>query len=373
MSFNTFGHMFRVTTFGESHGVAIGCVVDGCPPLIPLTAEEIQRDLDRRRPGQSRFTTQRQEPDEVKILSGVMAHPESGAQVTTGTPIALLIENTDQRSKDYSDIKDKFRPGHADFTYEAKYGLRDYRGGGRSSARETACRVAAGAIARKVLGERVSIVGYLVQMGGDRVDPARFDASEIERNPFWCPDAAAAARWETLLGEVRKAGSSVGGVIEVVARGVPAGLGEPVYDKLDADLAKAMMSINAVKGVEIGDGFAAAALRGEDNADEMRAGNEGPRFLANHAGGILGGISSGQDIVVRFAVKPTSSILVPRLTVDRQGRETEIVTKGRHDPCVGIRAVPVGEAMMAAVLADHLLRHRGIYGTSASGSPRPAG
>jgi chorismate synthase len=352
---SSFGELFRFTTWGESHGPAIGVVVDGVPSRLPLAAEDVQRWLDRRKPGQSRFTTQRREPDRVEILSGVFEG------VTTGTPVSLLIRNEDQRSKDYGEIKGAYRPGHADYTYDVKYGLRDHRGGGRSSARETACRVAAGAIARKVLGDGVAITGCLVQVGPDRIDRARFDAAEIERNPFWCPDAAAAARWGALLGEVRKAGSSVGAVVEVVARGVPAGLGEPVYDKLDADLAKAMMSINAVKGVEIGDGFAAAALRGEDNADEMRTGNDGPRFLANHAGGVLGGISSGQDVVVRFAVKPTSSILTPRRTVDRQGRETEIVTKGRHDPCVGIRAVPVGEAMMACVLADHLLRHRGVY------------
>jgi chorismate synthase len=361
MSFNTFGHMFRVTTFGESHGVAIGCVVDGCPPLIQLSAEDIQRDLDRRRPGQSRFTTQRQEADAVKILSGVMAHPETGVQVTTGTPIALLIENTDQRSKDYSDIKDKFRPGHADFTYEAKYGLRDYRGGGRSSARETATRVAAGAIARKILPE-VSVRGALVQMGPHRIDRARWDWDEIARNPFFCPDQDKAAFFETYLDGIRKQGSSIGAVIEITAEGVPPGLGAPIYAKLDSDLAAAMMSINAVKGVEIGAGFGAAELSGEENADEMRTGNNGTRFLSNHAGGVLGGISTGQPVVARFAVKPTSSILAPRKTVDRGGAETDIVTKGRHDPCVGIRAVPVGEAMMACVLADHWLRHRGQVG-----------
>ncbi|MGJ4946137.1 chorismate synthase [Bradyrhizobium sp. HKCCYLS1011] len=361
MSFNTFGHMFRITTFGESHGVAIGCVVDGCPPRIPLTAEEIQRDLDRRRPGQSRFTTQRQEPDQVKILSGVMAHPESGAQVTTGTPIALLIENTDQRSKDYSEIKDKFRPGHADYTYEAKYGLRDYRGGGRSSARETATRVAAGAIARKILPD-VKVRGALVQMGPHKIDRSKWDWDEVANNPFFCPDKDKAAFFADYLDGIRKSGSSIGAVLEIVAEGVPAGLGAPLYGKLDADLAAAMMSINAVKGVEIGAGFAAAELTGEQNADEMRAGNEGVRFLSNHAGGILGGIATGQPVVVRFAVKPTSSILNPRLTVDRDGNDTEILTKGRHDPCVGIRAVPVGEAMMACVLADHLLRHRGQVG-----------
>jgi chorismate synthase len=349
MSFNTYGHMFRVTTFGESHGVAIGCVVDGCPPLLPLTAEEIQLDLDRRRPGQSRFTTQRQEADAVKILSGVMAHPETGVQVTTGAPIGLLIENTDQRSKDYSDIKDKFRPGHADYTYDAKYGLRDYRGGGRSSARETAMRVAAGAIARKII-PGVTVRGALVQMGPHRIDRAKWDWDEVARNPFFCPDKDRAAFFEDYLDGIRKKGSSI------------AGWGAPVYGKLDADLASAMMSINAVKGVEIGAGFLAAELSGEENADEMRMGNQGVTFLSNHAGGILGGISTGQPVVARFAVKPTSSILSPRRTVDRKGNETEIVTKGRHDPCVGIRAVPVGEAMMACVLADHFLRHRGQVG-----------
>ena len=363
MSFNTFGHMFRVTTFGESHGVAIGCVVDGCPPQIPLTAEEIQRDLDRRRPGQSRFTTQRQEPDQVKILSGVMAHPDTGAQVTTGTPIGLLIENTDQRSKDYSDIKDKFRPGHADFTYDAKYGLRDFRGGGRSSARETAMRVAAGAIARKVVAG-MTVRGALVQMGPHKIDRERWDWNEVGNNPFFCPDKTTAEFWEGYLDGVRKSGSSIGAVIEIVAEGVPSGLGAPIYGKLDGDLAAALMSINAVKGVEIGAGFAAAEKSGEDNADEMRAGNDGPVFLSNNAGGILGGISTGQPIVARFAVKPTSSILTPRRTIDRLGQETEISTKGRHDPCVGIRAVPVGEAMMAVVLADHLLRHRAQCGES---------
>jgi chorismate synthase len=361
MSHNTFGHLFRVTTFGESHGVAIGCVVDGCPPLIPLSEAEIQRDLDRRRPGQSRFTTQRQEPDQVKIISGVMAHPETGAQVTTGTPIALLIDNTDQRSKDYSDIKDKFRPGHADFTYDAKYGLRDYRGGGRSSARETAMRVAAGAIARKILPD-VTIRGALVQMGSHKVDRARWDWDEVGKNPFFCPDPVQAKFFEEYLDGIRKSGSSIGAVLEITADGVPAGWGAPIYGKLDADLASAFMSINAVKGVEIGAGFSAAELSGEANADEMRMGNNGATFLSNNAGGILGGISTGQPVVARFAVKPTSSILTPRRTIDRSGANTEIMTKGRHDPCVGIRAVPVGEAMMAIVLADHFLRHRGQVG-----------
>jgi chorismate synthase len=362
MSHNSFGHLFRVTTFGESHGPALGCVVDGCPPMIPLDAAEIQAELDKRKPGQSRFTTQRREPDEVKILSGVFQDDRTGRQVTTGTPIALLIENLDQRSKDYSEIKDKYRPGHADYTYDVKYGLRDYRGGGRSSARETAARVAAGAIARKLLPE-VTIRGALVQMGPHAIDRANWDWDEVRRNPFFCPDAKAAASYEGYLDELRKEGSSIGAIIEVVAEGVPPGLGAPVYGKLDAELAGALMSINAVKGVEIGDGFATARLRGEENADEMRPGNQGaPVFLSNHAGGVLGGISTGQPVVARFAVKPTSSILSPRLTVTRYNEATEIVTKGRHDPCVGIRAVPVGEAVVACVLADHFLRHRAQVG-----------
>ena len=361
MSHNTFGHLFRVTTFGESHGVAIGCVVDGCPPRIPLNVEDIQLDLDRRKPGTSRFTTQRQEADTVKILSGVMVDDTTGQQVTTGTPIALEIANTDQRSKDYSDIKDKFRPGHADFTYEAKYGLRDYRGGGRSSARETASRVAAGAIARRIV-PGLMVRAALVQMGPHKIDRATWDWDEVGNNPFFCPDKNKAAFYADYLDGIRKSGSSIGAVIEVVAEGVPAGLGAPIYAKLDGDLAAALMSINAVKGVEIGDGFEAAALSGEENADEMRIGNQGPSFLSNHAGGILGGISTGQPVVARFAVKPTSSILSPRKTVDRQGGDTDILTKGRHDPCVGIRAVPVGEAMMACVIADHYLRHRGQVG-----------
>ncbi len=361
MSHNSFGHLFRVTTFGESHGPALGAIVDGCPPRIPLTAEEIQSYLDKRKPGQSRFTTQRQEADAVKILSGVF-EDENGRQVTTGTPIALVIENTDQRSKDYGDIADKYRPGHADYVYDAKYGVRDYRGGGRSSARETAARVAAGAVARKIIAG-VTIRGALVQIGPHKIDRARFDWSEVDRNPLFCPDAGAAARWQDYLDGVRKAGSSIGAVIEIVAEGVPAGWGAPVYGKLDADLAAAFMSINAVKGVEIGAGFEAAELSGEENADEMRMGNDGkPVFLSNNAGGVLGGISTGQAVVARFAVKPTSSILTPRRTIDRAGHETDIVTKGRHDPCVGIRAVPVGEAMMACVLADHFLRHRGQVG-----------
>ncbi|HWA92553.1 MAG TPA: chorismate synthase [Rhizomicrobium sp.] len=363
MSFNSFGHMFRVTTFGESHGPALGCVIDGCPPGIALVEADIQADLDRRRPGTSKFVTQRKEPDTVRILSGVFQDERMAEQVTTGTPIALLIENVDARSKDYGDIRDKFRPGHADYTYWAKYGVRDYRGGGRQSARETASRVAAGAVARKVLASlygAVKVRGALVQVGAHKIDRARWDWDAVARNEFFCPDPASVAPWTEYLEGVRKAGSSIGAVIEVVAEGIPAGLGAPVYAKLDADLAGAMMSINAVKGVEIGDGFAAALLSGEENADEMRAGNDGaPKFLSNHAGGILGGISTGQPIVARFAVKPTSSILSPRKTVDVAGNETEIATKGRHDPCVGIRAVPVGEAMMALVLADHALRHRG--------------
>jgi chorismate synthase len=366
MSHNSFGHLFRVTTFGESHGPALGCVVDGCPPGIPLTEADIQAELDRRRPGQSKYVSQRKEPDQVRILSGVFQDERMGGQVTTGTPVTLLIENVDAKSKDYSDIRDKFRPGHADYTYWAKYGLRDYRGGGRSSARETASRVAAGAIARKVLQQMyagVTVRAALIQMGTETVERARWDWEEVGRNAFFCPDADAVGPWTEYLEKIRKAGSSCGAVIEVVAEGIPAGLGAPVYGKLDADLASAMMSINAVKGVEIGDGFAAAMLSGEENADEMRAGNDGKsRFLSNRAGGILGGISSGQPIVCRFAVKPTSSILSPRKTIDVHGSETEISTKGRHDPCVGIRAVPVGEAMMALVLADHALRHRGQMG-----------
>jgi chorismate synthase len=353
---NSFGTLFRFTSWGESHGPAIGCVVDGVPPRLDLDPADIQRWLDRRRPGQSRFTTQRQEPDEVKILSGVFEGK------TTGTPISLLIENVDQRSKDYGEIKDRFRPGHADYTYWIKYGIRDYRGGGRASARETAVRVAAGAVARLVLGAGVTIRGALVQIGPHAIDRGRWDWEEVERNPFWCPDAVKAKEWEAYLDGVRKSGSSAGAVIEVVASGVPAGLGEPIYGKLDGDIARALMTINAVKGVEIGAGFASAALSGEENADEMRQGNDGVRFLSNKAGGILGGISTGQDVVARFAVKPTSSILSPRRTVDLAGNEVEITTKGRHDPCVGIRAVPVGEAMLACVLADHLMRHKAQCG-----------
>jgi chorismate synthase len=352
MSHNTFGHLFRVTTWGESHGPAIGCVVDGCPPRLALSEADLQPWLDRRRPGQSKFTTQRQEPDQVRILSGVFEG------VTTGTPIALTIENVDQRSRDYSAIAEQFRPGHADLTYDLKYGVRDYRGGGRASARETAMRVAAGGVARRVLGDAVRIRGALVQMGTSRIDRTRWDWAELDNNPFFCPDPVAAADWEAMLTAVRKSGSSVGAVIEVVAEGVPPGLGAPIYGKLDAELAAALMSINAVKGVEIGEGFAAASLSGEANADEMRMHDGLVSFESNHAGGILGGISTGQPIVARFAVKPTSSILTPRRAVDRSGQEVEVSTKGRHDPCVGIRAVPVGEAMLACVLADHLLRHR---------------
>ncbi|MBM3621870.1 MAG: chorismate synthase [Alphaproteobacteria bacterium] len=356
MAGNTFGHLFRFTSWGESHGPAIGCVVDGAPPRIPLSEADIQAFLDKRRPGTSRFVTQRQEPDAVKILSGVFEG------VTTGTPISLLIENVDQRSKDYGAIKDQFRPAHADYTYLQKYGVRDYRGGGRQSARETAVRVAAGAIARKILGDGVAIRGAVVQMGTQKVDRAKWDWDAVGDNPFWCPDRQAAQAWEGYLDDVRKRGSSVGAVIEVVASGVPAGLGAPIYDKLDGDIARALMSINAVKGVEIGDGFAAAALSGEENADEMRMKDGKVTFLANHAGGILGGISSGQDIVARMAVKPTSSILTPVRSVDRHGNDIEIRTTGRHDPCVGIRATPVAEAMIACVLADHLLRHRAQCG-----------
>jgi len=362
MAGNAFGELLRFTTWGESHGPALGCVVDGVPPRIPLSESDIQPWLDRRRPGQSRYTTQRREEDKVEILSGVFEG------MTTGTPVSLMIRNGDQRSKDYSEIAETFRPGHADYTYWAKYGIRDYRGGGRSSARETAARVAAGALARQILrnllaDRSVTVRGALIAMGSEAIDRAQWDWDEVARNPFFCPDARAAERFAEYLDRLRKAGSSVGAVIEVVASGLPPGLGEPIYGKLDSDLARAMMSINAVKGVEIGDGFASAGLTGEENADEMRRGPDGtPQFLSNHAGGILGGISTGQDIGVRFAVKPTSSILVPRKTLTTEMAETEIVTKGRHDPCVGIRAVPVGEAMMAFVLADHLLRHRGQVG-----------
>ncbi len=352
MTGNSFGHLFRFTTWGESHGDAIGCVVDGVPPKIPLSEADIQFYLDRRKPAQSKYTTQRKESDTIKILSGVFEG------MTTGAPISLVIYNEDQRSKDYDEIKDKFRPGHADYTYFMKYGIRDYRGGGRSSARETAMRVAAGAIARKILGDKVKIKGAMVKMGTHAIDRNSWVSGEIDQNPFWCPDNKTAKLWETYLDDIRKQGLSIGAVIEVVAEGVEVGLGSPVYDKLDADIAKAMMSINAVKAIEIGDGFAAAELTGDKNADEMRMENGKVKFLSNHAGGILGGISTGQPIVVRFAVKPTSSILSPVRTVTKDGKDTEISTKGRHDPCVGIRAVPVGEAMLACVLADHFLRNK---------------
>ncbi len=356
---NSFGHAFRFTTWGESHGPEIGCVVDGVPPSIVLSEADIQFWLDRRRPGQSKFTTQRREPDTVRIVSGVFEG------LTTGTPLSLVIENKDQRARDYSEIADKFRPSHADYTYIAKYGIRDYRGGGRASARETAMRVAAGAVARKVIGDGISVRGALVQIGDHSIDRSAWDWDEVERNPFWCPDVKAAEKWEEMLETVRKDGLSLGAVVEIVATGVPPGLGEPVYDKLDGDLARAMMTINAVKGVEIGAGFGVAAMTGAQNADEMRAGRDNnPVFLSNNAGGVLGGLSTGQDIIVRFAVKPTSSILKPLRTVDIKGEETEIITKGRHDPCVGIRGVPVGEAMMACVIADHTLRHRGQIGLS---------
>ncbi len=362
MSHNTFGHLFRVTTWGESHGPALGCVVDGCPPGIPLRAADIQSWLDKRRPGQGRFVTQRQEADAVRILSGVFEDERTDGPVTTGTPISLMIDNTDQRSRDYADIATAFRPGHADWAYFAKYGVRDYRGGGRQSARETAARVAAGAIARKVLGAGVSVRGALVQIGPHAVDRDRWDWDETGRNPFWCPDAATVAVWESHLETIRKAGSSTGAVVEVEATGVPPGWGAPLYGKLDGELAGALMSINAAKGVEIGSGFAAAALSGEANADEMRAGPHGPVFLSNHAGGVLGGISTGQSVVARVAFKPTSSILTPRRTLNEAGEEIELRTTGRHDPCVGIRAVPVVEAMTACVLADAYLRHRGQVG-----------
>lgn len=362
MSWNTFGRALRMTTWGESHGPAIGCVVDGCPPGIPLTEADIQGFLDKRKPGQSRFTTQRKEADEVAILSGVFTDEETGKQVTTGTPIALEIQNTDQRSKDYGDIQDKFRPGHADYSYFVKYGVRDYRGSGRASARETACRVAAGAVARKVL-PGVTIRGALVQMGPHPITRENWDWGAVDENPFFSPDPNIVSEWGEYLDSLRKAGNSCGAVIEVVAEGVPPGLGAPVYGKLDQDICSALMSINAVKGVEIGSGFATAAMTGTENADRMRPGDDGePVFLSNHAGGVVGGIATGQPIVARFAVKPTSSILTPVETIDKAGNETDVSTKGRHDPCVGIRAVPIGEAMMALVLADHFLLHRGQTG-----------
>ncbi|MEM6637046.1 MAG: chorismate synthase [Pseudomonadota bacterium] len=359
MSYNSFGRVFRVTTWGESHGPALGATIDGCPPGVPISEAELQVWMDKRKPGQSRFTTQRRETDAVEVLSGVF----DGR--STGTPIQLMIRNTDQRSKDYSEIADKFRPGHADIAYWQKYGIRDYRGGGRSSARETAARVAAGGVARAALGQlapKLSVLGYMVQMGPHAIDRSRFDDGEIANNPFWSPDAMSAEAWATYLDQLRKSGDSCGAVIEVRAKGVPVGIGAPVYAKLDTDLAAAMMSINAVKGVEIGDGMAAAALTGSANADEISMGGDGPIYSSNHAGGILGGISTGQDVVVRFAVKPTSSILRPRKTITLSGTPTEIVTKGRHDPCVGIRAVPVGEAMAACVLLDHILLDRAQTG-----------
>ena len=359
MSMNSFGHLFRVTTWGESHGPALGATVDGCPPGVAIDAAMIQHWLDKRKPGQNKFTTQRREPDEVEILSGVFDG------VSTGTPIQLMIKNTDQRSKDYGDIAETFRPGHADITYWQKYGIRDYRGGGRSSARETAARVAAGGVAREAIKSMcsgVQITGYMIQIGPKTINRDNFDWDEIEKNAFWTPDAKAAKDWAIYLDELRKSHDSVGAVIEVVARGVPAGLGSPIYGKLDTDLAAAMMSINAVKGVEIGDGMAAAALKGSENADEIYMGSDGHYFGSNHAGGILGGISTGQDLIVRFAVKPTSSILTPRKSIKKNGEPIEVITKGRHDPCVGIRAVPVAEAMMACVILDHMLLHRGQIG-----------
>ncbi len=365
MSHNTFGQLFRVTTWGESHGPALGCVVDGCPPGLALRPEDIQVWLDRRKPGGSKFVTQRQEPDSVRILSGVFEDERTNGQVTTGTPISLMIENVDQRSKDYSEIARAFRPGHADHAYFAKYGVRDYRGGGRSSARETAARVAAGAVARKILGEGVRIRAALVQIGPHAIDRSRWDWDQCDQNPFWCPDAQMAAQWEDYLDGVRKSGSSIGAVVEVIAEGVPAGWGAPLYGKLDAELAGALMSINAAKGVEIGAGFDSATLSGEANADQMRMTPHGPVFTSNHAGGVLGGISTGQDLIARVAFKPTSSILSPRQTVDEDGHEVDLRTKGRHDPCVGIRAVPVVEAMTACVLADAFLRHRGQTGGGA--------
>jgi chorismate synthase len=362
MSYNSFGHLFRVTTWGESHGPALGCVVDGCPPGLPLTAADIQVFLDKRRPGAGKFVTQRQEPDQVRILSGVFEDERTGGPVTTGAPISLMIENVDQRSRDYSEIAHTFRPGHADYAYLSKYGVRDYRGGGRSSARETAARVAAGAVARKVLGPDITIRAALVQIGSIKADRTRWDWSQTERNPFWAADPGVVEAWERHLETVRKAGSSTGAVIEVEATGVPAGWGAPIYGKLDAEIAAALMSINAAKGVEIGDGFAAAALTGETNADEMRMGDDGVQFLSNHAGGVLGGVSSGAPIVARVAFKPTSSILTPVRSIDDTGGEIEMRTKGRHDPCVGIRAAPVVEAMVACVLADAMLRHRAQTG-----------
>ncbi len=362
MSHNTFGHLFRVTTWGESHGPALGCVIDGCPPGIRFTLAEIQSYMDKRKPGQSRFVTQRREEDIVKVLSGVLPEEDGETLVTTGTPVSMLIENTDQRSKDYGEIASRYRPGHADYAYDVKYGIRDYRGGGRSSARETAARVAAGALARKVV-PGVIVRAALVQIGKIKINRENWDWDQVDQNPFFAPDAAIVPVWEEYLDGIRKAGSSVGAVIEVVAEGVPAGLGAPIYAKLDQDIASNLMSINAVKGVEIGNGFGAAEITGEENADEMRMGNDGkPLFLSNHAGGILGGISTGQPVIARFAVKPTSSILTERLSIDKDGNNVSVRTKGRHDPCVGIRAVPIGEAMVACTIADHFLRDRGQNG-----------
>ncbi|MFV8801277.1 chorismate synthase [Yersinia sp. LJYL362] len=360
MAGNSIGQFFRVTTFGESHGIALGCIIDGVPPGIPITEADIQLDLDRRRPGTSRYTTQRREPDQVRILSGVFE------RVTTGTSIGLMIENTDQRSQDYSSIKDVFRPGHADYTYEQKYGVRDYRGGGRSSARETAMRVAAGAIAKKYLAQKfgVQVRGYLAQIGDISCDVVDWD--QVEQNPFFCPDASKLESLDALMRELKKAGDSIGAKITVVAEHVPVGLGEPVFDRLDADLAHALMSINAVKGVEIGDGFAVVTKRGSENRDEITP----QGFQSNHAGGILGGISSGQPVVAHIALKPTSSIMVPGQSINRQGEAVEMITRGRHDPCVGIRAVPIAEAMMAIVLMDHLLRQRAQCGDVVSDVPR---
>ncbi|HTO32924.1 MAG TPA: chorismate synthase [Pararhizobium sp.] len=362
MSHNTFGHLFRVTTWGESHGVALGCVIDGCPPGIRFTLSELQAWLDKRKPGQSRFVTQRREDDLVKVLSGVMMDADGETMITTGTPVSMMIENTDQRSKDYSEIAKSYRPGHADYTYDVKYGIRDYRGGGRSSARETAARVAAGGLARRVV-PGLLVRGALVQIGKHRIDRANWDWNEVGNNPFFCPDPKMVPVWEEYLDGIRKAGSSIGAVVEVIAEGVPAGIGAPIYAKLDQDIASNLMSINAVKGVEIGNGFGAAEITGEENADEMRMGNDGhPIFLSNHAGGILGGIATGQPVIARFAIKPTSSILTERQSIDSDGNNVDIRTKGRHDPCVGIRAVPIGEAMLACTIADHYLRDRGQTG-----------
>jgi chorismate synthase len=373
MSHNTFGHLFRVTTWGESHGPALGCVVDGCPPGIPLTEADIQVWLDKRRPGQGKFVTKRQEPDAVRILSGVFEDARTGGQVTTGTPISMIIDNVDQRSRDYADIATRFRPGHADYAYFAKYGVRDYRGGGRQSARETAARVAAGAIARKILGAAVTVRAAIAQIGPHPVDRSRWDWASVADNPFWCPDPQMVDVWEAHLERTRKAGSSTGAIVEVEALGAPAGWGAPIYGKLDGELAGALMSINAAKGVEIGAGFAAAAFSGEENADEMVMGNDGPAFLSNNAGGVLGGISTGQPVVARVAFKPTSSILTPKRSIDEAGEAVEVRTTGRHDPCVGLRASPIVEAMTACVLADAFLRHRGQTGGGAfQPGPDPA-